>query len=155
MSKALNPVKARTGKIKAWLARANTNNPIVRQAFGRGLLVIYYNQTTDERAKGETIYHNKTGFAGGVADFGTSVAEWFLQKKDITIKQAEKIRPLLIRHARQIAEDALKKEAISTREVFAPAIKDFPREPAPESAYNVTLEEAERRAASWSKEIVV
>jgi len=104
-------LKERTAKVKDWLKNADPENPKHRAAIGRGLLVVWNNQTQDEKRDQTTKHWNDKGFAGNNARFGSSVAEQFRRKGDMSPKQAARVAKMLVRHARQIAADALRREA--------------------------------------------
>ena len=66
------------------------------------LILLYKNQTEDEKLDGITVYQNKVGFNSTDASFLTSVSQQILDKQFITEKQFESVKPLLSKYSKQI-----------------------------------------------------
>jgi hypothetical protein len=98
-------ISTKAESIKLWLTSAmtQTENPAVRQHIGRALLMVYANQTADEQREQSVKHNNGKGFSGGNAVFGSSIAEQFSRRGDLTPKQAACIAKMLRKHAKQIA----------------------------------------------------
>lgn len=90
--------------IKNWFTdTCDTNRPEHRAAIGRGLVIVWKNQTESERNAKHTTVRNGEGFNGRDARIGSAYAEWFQDKGFLTQKQAEIGRRMLAKYARQIA----------------------------------------------------
>ena len=53
------------------------------RAVGRALVVLYNNQTSEEKRKKDTIEQNNKGFSSCHADVGTTCAEYFLKNNHL------------------------------------------------------------------------
>ncbi len=91
-------------------------------ALERGLLVVYANQTADEKASGDTHHDNGMGFTGADAKFLSSVAEWVKNSRyregfRLTPSQRASVLPLMLKYWRQIQNEIILKE--KQRESFS------------------------------------
>ncbi len=68
----------------------------------RGLLVIFSNQTIDEQATATTKYVNNIGFTGADAEFLTSLATQFQQRKSLSPKQMIYLRKKMPKYSGQL-----------------------------------------------------
>lgn len=86
------------------------NNPeYVQKVIGRGLLVIYNNQTEDEKSDAATKENNGTGFTGVDAKSGTLTALFYRKHKRLEswmivkwLKKDKKGYPRLCKYHRQL-----------------------------------------------------
>lgn len=85
--------------------------PVDRQHLARALRVLQSRQTSEERAAHATIKQNGIGYNGVDAPFAASLIDWHAQHNDLTIRQAQHAARLLVKYARQLAEEAINKEA--------------------------------------------
>ena len=98
------------------LAKLETSAVMVE----RSLLVIYANQTADEKASQSTSKDNGIGFTGADAFILSSFAEWVLkgdakgipEGKRLSPKQLEIARKKLRKYTRQLLAEADRKAAV-------------------------------------------
>lgn len=89
--------------IRTFIQNADLARPEHRNAIGRGLVIVWNNQTEAEQADKDTTLRNGEGFNGRDARMGSSLAEWFSEKGFLTPRQAEIGQKILAKYARQIA----------------------------------------------------
>jgi hypothetical protein len=94
----------RIERIRNFIKNADLSRPEHRAAIGRGLVVVWNNQTESEQNSKDTTLRNGEGFNGRDARFGSVLAEWFADKGFLSVRQAEMGRKMLAKYARQIAE---------------------------------------------------
>ena len=73
----------------------------------RALLRIYENQNESEREHQCTIFKDGCGFTQNDAEFGSSLAEQYLEKKFLTTKQMEAVQRMMPKYANQIVEQSI------------------------------------------------
>ncbi len=78
-------------------------------ALERAILLVYANQTQDEKYSGNTKHENGTGFNGTDAQFLSSLAKYidgFRRPEGfrMSIKQREAARPLIMKYWRQVQD---------------------------------------------------
>ena len=105
--KTTNELETLATATRTFLATIDPTNPKHRDFVGRCLLMMRANQTSDERTQETTKYHNNKGFTPAGARFGTSVANWFEQKGDISPKQTFRAAKMLEKHSMQLAKTKL------------------------------------------------
>lgn len=93
----------RIDAIRNFIRTADCTNQNHRNAIGRGLVIVWRNQTESERNAKHTTLRNGEGFNGRDAGIGSSYAEWFQEKGFLTVRQAEIGQRILAKYARQIA----------------------------------------------------
>lgn len=93
----------RINAIRTFIEHANLDRVEHRNAIGRGLVIVWNNQTESERVDKDTTVRNGEGFNGRDARMGSILAEWFNDKGFLTIRQAEIGQRILAKYARQIA----------------------------------------------------
>ena len=74
------------------------------EAVKRALIIIYNNQTEDEKSSAETSKDNGIGFTGADAFILTQYAKWLLEKDYLTEKQLNATRKRIVKYTRQILE---------------------------------------------------
>lgn len=84
-------------------------------ALERALLVIYNNQTQDEKQSGDTAHDNGKGFTGSDARFLSSVASWvknssYREGFRLTPGQRDRVLPLMLKYWRQVQKEIIIKE---------------------------------------------
>lgn len=89
-------------------------------ALERALLVVYENQTLDEKRAGDTAHDNGVGFTGSDARFLSSVAAWvqrstYREGYRLTPGQRERVLPLMLKYWRQVQREIVRKEEIKER----------------------------------------
>ena len=87
------------------------NTPAYRamiETVGAGLKVLLANQTEDERANQYTKHLNGKGFNGRDAEFGTSMAEFYIRRGFLSPKQLVHAAKMCTRYARQIEEGGVR-----------------------------------------------
>ena len=89
--------------IRNFIRTADVNLPAHRSAIGRGLVIVWNNQTESEQNAKDTTLRNGEGFNGRDARIGSAYAEWFRDKGFLTVRQAEIGQRILAKYARQIA----------------------------------------------------
>ena len=89
--------------IRNFIKNADISREDHRKAIGRGLVIVWNNQTASERDAKHTTLRNGEGFNGRDAGIGSSYAEWFQDKGFLTQRQAEIGQKILAKYARQIA----------------------------------------------------
>jgi len=78
------------------------------KAVARALLVIYANQTADERRIGETVEHNGIGFSGKDSEFLSDVAvKWQRWGRWASARQCAAVRRCMVHYHRQILQHML------------------------------------------------
>jgi hypothetical protein len=82
----------------------------------RCLLVVYANQTEDEKNSEVTSHHNGKGFRGNHAGFGSKLAKWVLTSKNaegerLTEKQLVCVRKMMKNYTKQLLAYAEMKAA--------------------------------------------
>lgn len=95
-----------------------SQNPL---ALERALLVVYNNQTLDEKRSHDTNHDNGIGFTGTDAKFLSSTAEFVMYSSyrdgfRLTPKQREHVRPLILKYWRQIQNEIIRKESTNIKE---------------------------------------
>ena len=95
-------------------ALLETNNKAVERA----ILAIYENQTTTEKRAEKTIEHNKIGFNGVDARFGTYYAKYLLSGKHLTGDHINKARKMVKKYTRQLLDIAKGKAASRMMHIF-------------------------------------
>ena len=80
------------------------SNP--RQAV-RALLRIYENQNESEREYQCTMIKDGFGFTKNDAEFGSSLAEQYLEKQFLTANQTEYVQRIMPKYAKQIVEQSI------------------------------------------------
>lgn len=97
----------RSEDIKVFLKQVSDGRRIiderVRNAVGRGLVIINNNQTADERIDHSTKHHNGRGWNGLDAAFGGSLAERFANGRSLTDRQVICASRMLAKYSTQIA----------------------------------------------------
>lgn len=73
----------------------------------RALLRIYENQNESEREYQCTMFKDGFGFTKNDAEFGSSLAEQYLEKKFLTAKQMEYVQRMMLKYAKQIVEQSI------------------------------------------------
>ena len=73
----------------------------------RALLRIYENQNQSEREHQCTMFKDGCGFTQNDAEFGSSLAEQYLEKKFLTAKQMEAVQRMMPKYANQIVEQSI------------------------------------------------
>lgn len=85
------------------------NNP---QAVGRALMVVYNNQTADEKSAETTKHHNGVGFTGADAEWLSDVAKkWIKWGRWASDRQCAAVRKAIKKYHRQILEQMLQANA--------------------------------------------
>lgn len=93
-------IKEKQAEIKEWFNTAcDPNRQDHRQALIRAARMLYNKQTAHEQNTESTIEHNKVGFNGRDARFGS----WLANQPDISVKAAFAARKMLKKYSRQIA----------------------------------------------------
>ena len=96
-----------------------------KDAVIRGLLVIYDRQTEDEKNSEITTHANGIGYSGAHAEIMTSFAKFYKQHKFLSPKQTNIARKIIVKYARQLADEANaneeKKWKISNGEISTPS----------------------------------
>lgn len=78
------------------------------EAVGRALMVVYENQTADERAAFATKHHNGVGFTGADAQWLTDIAKkWQKWRRWASVRQCNAVRKAIKKYHRQILEHML------------------------------------------------
>ena len=77
------------------------NSPVVAM---RALMVVYNNQTEDEKVDKTTKHHNGMGFNSMDDKICSSMAEQLIQKKMLSEKQTDFLRKVLPKYAKQLVE---------------------------------------------------
>lgn len=78
------------------------------EAVGRALVVIYNNQTADERAAFATRHNNGVGFTGADAEWLTDIAKkWLVWRRWASARQCNAVRKSIKKYHRQILEHML------------------------------------------------
>jgi hypothetical protein len=85
--------------IKALLERSD-------EAVERGIVRIFNLQTADEQASDTTKHHNKVGFSGVDASYGSYLAKWVKSSKHLTGKYLASARKMTIKYAGQLTKVA-------------------------------------------------
>jgi hypothetical protein len=90
----------------------------------RALVAILAAQTADEQAGGFTVHHNKVGFSGADAEFGTSLAKQINKSKReagkrLSPKQLPYARKIAIKYRKQLTRQANERFAIAVAEGLA------------------------------------
>lgn len=67
----------------------STNQELVMHVVGRALVVLFNNQTEDEKAENATNKHNEMGFTGADARSGTLTAKSYLKNRKLQDWQVE------------------------------------------------------------------
>lgn len=73
----------------------------------RALLRIYENQNESEREHQCTMFKDGYGFTQNDAEFGSSLAEQYLEKQFLTAKQMEAVQRMMPKYAKQIVEQSI------------------------------------------------
>ena len=73
----------------------------------RALLRIYENQNESEREHLCTVFKDGCGFTKNDAEFGSSLAEQYLEKNFLTSKQMEAVQRMMPKYANQIVEQSI------------------------------------------------
>jgi hypothetical protein len=78
------------------------------EAVARALMIVYGNQTADERAAFATKHHNGTGFTGADAEWLTDIAKkWLIWRRWASERQLNAVRKAIKKYHRQILEHML------------------------------------------------
>lgn len=78
------------------------------EAVGRALIVVYNNQTTDEKAAFMTKHENGMGFTGRDAQWLTDIAKkWLIWRRWASAKQCAAVRKAMLKYHRQILQHML------------------------------------------------
>jgi mannitol-1-phosphate/altronate dehydrogenase len=72
------------------------------EAVRRALVVLYRQQTSEERAEAKTVERNSLGFNTYDAAFGTSLAEKVLRGEKLGKERTEAARKMLMKYASQL-----------------------------------------------------
>jgi len=101
--------KTKCDEIRDWIRNCDINNPHHQKALHRGLLIVYRNQTPQERAWQATVKHNQKGFNSRDASFGSWIAERALEVEagvspypSLSPKMYSALVRILPKYARQI-----------------------------------------------------
>ena len=112
-------------------------------AVGRALVLLDKRQTSAERAMQSTLEHNLRGFTPSDARKGSGMAEFYKKTGFLTPKQlawARKINvkrvPRVCKYARQLLEDALRRQAAKQQETREAAQDNEQRLQGLRDAYN-------------------
>ena len=73
----------------------------------RALLRIYENQNESEREHQCTVFKDGCGFTKNDAEFGSSLAEQYLEKQFLTSKQMEYVQKMMPKYAKQIVDQSI------------------------------------------------
>ena len=73
----------------------------------RALLRIYENQNESEREYQCTMFKDGCGFTQIDAEFGSSLAEQYIEKNFLTSKQMESVQRIMTKYAKQIVEQSI------------------------------------------------
>jgi hypothetical protein len=97
------------------------------EAVGRALMVVYGNQTADERAAFATKHHNGVGFTGADAEWLTDIAKkWQTWRRWASARQCNAVRKSIKKYHRQILEHMLENTPgavlVAAREKPAPVV---------------------------------
>jgi SNF2 family DNA or RNA helicase len=76
------------------------------------LLYLYKQQTNEEQACLKTLEKNDRGFNGVDSGFCSSVAEWILGGKPLTVNQLSALKKILPKYSKQLSNDIWKQEAV-------------------------------------------
>jgi len=80
------------------------------KAVSRALMVIYANQTADEKSAGHTVHHNSIGFTGRDAEFLTDIAKkWQFYGRWASRKQMNAVRRSIRKYWRQLLLEMIEK----------------------------------------------
>jgi len=91
-------------------------------ALERAILLVYANQTQDEKSSGNTKHENGTGFNGTDAQFLSSLALWIHMVESrsegsrLTYNQVRHARPRIMKYWRQIQDVIIQKHADTCQE---------------------------------------
>ena len=99
------------------------------RAVGRALAVLYAFQTRDERASDRTVEANGVGFNAVDAEFLSSLARQFEQRKTLSPKQIYWARKALKKYVGQLVEYANEKAKLDERLPGEPEIARKPAAP--------------------------
>ena len=81
------------------------------RAVERALVVIYNNQTAEEKSCEATMLNNGVGFSGCDAHSGTYYAKWVLSGRHLSGKHLDKARRIAKRYHRQLLAEIEAKAA--------------------------------------------
>lgn len=82
------------------------------RAVERAMIVLYNNQTEDERSAGATKHHNRKGFNSYDAKTGTYYAMWVLSGRKLSGFHLERARVISLKYVGQLAQAAKEKAAL-------------------------------------------
>ena len=109
MSKKL-PLTIRTELVRQWFKTCDPKATQVRDHLKRAANLIWQRQTFAEQDLVSTIDHNGIGYNGRDADFASRIINW---RGTLSVKMAFAARKMLQKYAKQLADIALRKEAIN------------------------------------------
>jgi len=81
------------------------------RAVERAMIVLYNNQTQDERSEGATRHHNGKGFNAYDAKNGTYYAMWVLSGRKLSGFHLERARMISLKYVGQLVQAAKEKVA--------------------------------------------
>lgn len=87
----------------------------------KALVRVYENQSSDEKSYKASLYKDGFGFTKLDADFGTSLAEQFLDRGILSEKQMQSVRKLMPKYAKQLVEQSIREGHIQydeTRRIY-------------------------------------
>ena len=115
----MTTLKEKTEQIRAWFSTCDISNPSHQRALERAVLILFARQTADEQETESTHHLNSRGFNSRDADFGSAMAKAAMEIQrgtypypSLSPKMYQGLAKMMKKYARQIAEEALKREQV-------------------------------------------